>query len=179
DDTSGPVFLWARQRVAVVALWSRTVCPGDPALSIVKPRRHKGIVRPMRLSTRLSAAPAALVVALGLTAALPAEAQSRRAAAPVAAADLTRAAPATPRAVTFAAAPAAPSGTLVLPLSAAGDLDARAATLSAETRAALAAGLKAADFGYGQRKSVNLYGLGGWDRVLVVGLAADASAADI
>jgi len=133
----------------------------------------------MRLSARLSVAPAALVVALGLTAALPAEAQSRRAAAPVAAAELTRAAPATHRAVTFAAAPAAPSGTLVLPLSAASDLDARAATLSSDARAALAAGLKGADFGYGKRKSVSLYGLGGWDRVLVVGLGADASAADI
>lgn len=133
----------------------------------------------MRLSTRLSAAPAALIVALGLTAALPAEAQSRRAAAPAAAAELTRAAPPAHRAVTFAAAPATPSGTLVLPLSAASDLDTRAATLSAETRAALAAGLKGADFGYGARKTVSLYGLGGWDRVLVVGLAADASAADI
>lgn len=131
----------------------------------------------MRMSS-LSAAPAALAVAFGLVVALPAEAQSRRAAAP-APAELTRAVPAANRAVSFAAAPGAPAGVLVLPLSAAADLDARGAALSADARAAVAAALSAADFGYGERKTLNLYGVGGWPRVVVIGLKTDAQASDV
>ncbi|WP_392354711.1 hypothetical protein V8F63_05255 [Brevundimonas sp. LF-1] len=72
----------------------------------------------MRRTTRIpSFAAAALIAAAGLSVAVPAEAQSRRAAPAAERSDWpARAAPAQARAVTFAAA-AAPSGSLVLPLA--------------------------------------------------------------
>ena len=126
-------------------------------------------------------AAAAALAAVSLSVALPAEAQSRRAAASAEApAALTpRAAPAVQRAVTFAAMPGQASGALVLPLGAEGDLATRGAALSPAVRDAVAAALTAARFDYKVRQTLSLHGVGGWDRILVVGLPADAKAADV
>jgi leucyl aminopeptidase len=126
-------------------------------------------------------AAAAALAAVSLSVALPAEAQSRRAAASAEApAALTpRAAPAVQRAVTFAAMPGQASGALVLPLGAEGDLATRGAALSPAVRDAVAAALTAARFDYKARQTLSLHGVGGWDRILVVGLPADAKAADV
>ncbi|WP_447911276.1 leucyl aminopeptidase [Brevundimonas bullata] len=125
------------------------------------------------------AAAAALAV-VSLSVALPAEAQSRRAAASAEApAALTpRAAPAVQRAVTFAATPGQASGALVLPLGAEADLATRGAALSPAVREAIAAALTAARFDYKARQTLSLHGVGGWDRILIVGLPADAKPAD-
>lgn len=134
----------------------------------------------MRRTTRISSfAAAALIAAAGLTVAVPAEAQSRRAAPAIERSDWpARAAPAQTRAVTFAAS-AAPSGALVLPLSSEAELAARGAALDAGTRQAIASALTAARFDYKARQTLNLHGVGGWDRILVVGLGAAPKAADI
>lgn len=134
----------------------------------------------MRRTTRISSfAAAALIAAAGLTVAVPAEAQSRRAAPAAEHSDWpARAAPAQTRAVTFAVS-AAPSGALVLPLSSEAELAARGAALDAGTRQAIASALTAARFDYKARQTLNLHGVGGWDRILVVGLGAAPKAADI
>ena len=126
-------------------------------------------------------AAATALAAVSLTVALPAEAQSRRAAASAEApAALTpRAAPAVQRAVTFAAMPGQASGALVMPLGAEGDLATRGAALSPAVRDAVAAALTAARFDYKARQTLSLHGVGGWDRILVVGLPADAKPADV
>jgi len=126
-------------------------------------------------------AAAAALAAVSLSVALPAEAQSRRAAASAEApAALTpRAAPAVQRAVTFAAMPGQASGALVLPLGAEADLATRGAALSPAVRDAVAAALTAARFDYKARQTLSLHGVGGWDRILVVGLPADAKPADV
>lgn len=129
-------------------------------------------------------AAAAALAAVSLSVAAPAEAQSRsearRATAAEAPAALTpRAAPAVQRAVTFAAAPAQASGALVLPLGAEADLATRGATLTPAVRQAVAAALSAARFDYKARQTLSLHGVGGWDRILVVGLPADAKTADV
>lgn len=125
-------------------------------------------------------AAAAALAAVSLTVAMPAEAQSRRAAAVEAPAALTpRAVPAVQRAVTFAAAPGQPSGALVLPLGAEGDLATRGAALTPAARQAIAAALTAARFDYKARQTLSLHGVDGWDRILVVGLPADAKTAEV
>lgn len=125
-------------------------------------------------------AAAAALAAVSLTVAMPAEAQSRRAAATETPAALTpRAAPAVQRAVTFAAAPGEPSGALVLPLGAEGDLATRGAALTPAVRQAIAAALTAARFDYKARQTLSLHGVGGWDRILVVGLPVDARTAEV
>lgn len=126
-------------------------------------------------------AAAAALAAVSLSVALPAEAQSRRAAtsAEAPAALTPRAAPAVQRAVTFAATPGQASGALVLPLGVEGDLVTRGAALSRAVRDAVAAALTAARFDYKARQTLSLHGVGGWDRILVVGLPADAKAADV
>ncbi|WP_292032231.1 MULTISPECIES: leucyl aminopeptidase [unclassified Brevundimonas] len=132
-----------------------------------------------RTKTIPTFAAAAALAAVSLTVALPAEAQSRRAAA-AEARDLTpRAAPAEQRAVTFAATPGQASDALVLPLGAETDLVTRGAALTPEVRDAVAAALTAADFDYKARQTLSLHGVGGWDRILVVGLPVDAKAADV
>lgn len=134
----------------------------------------------MRRTTRIpSFAAAALIAAAGLTVAVPAEAQSRRAAPAAERSDWpARAAPAQARAVTFAAA-AAPSGSLVLPLGSEAELDTRGASLDAATRQAIASAVTAARFDYKPRQTLNLHGVGGWDRILIVGLGEAPKAADI
>ena len=125
-------------------------------------------------------AAAAALAAVSLTVAMPAEAQSRRAAAVEAPAALTpRAAPAVQRAVTFAAAPGQPSGALVLPLGAEGDLATRGAALTPAARQAIAAALTAGRFEYKARQTLSLHGVDGWDRILVVGLPTDAKTAEV
>lgn len=126
-------------------------------------------------------AAAAALAAVSLSVALPAEAQSRRAAASAEApAALTpRAAPAVQRAVTFAPTPGQPSGALVLPLGAEADLATRGAALTPAVREAIAAALTAARFDYKARQTLSLHGVGGWDRILVVGLPTDAKPADV
>ncbi|MFK0297664.1 leucyl aminopeptidase [Brevundimonas sp. NPDC090276] len=129
-------------------------------------------------------AAAAALAAVSLIVALPAEAQSRsdarRGAAAVAPAALTpRAAPAVQRALTFAATPGQASGALVLPLGAEADLATRGAALTPAAREAIAAALSAARFDYKTRQTLSLYGVGGWDRILIVGLPNDAKAADV
>ncbi|MBB4796919.1 leucyl aminopeptidase [Brevundimonas bullata] len=124
-------------------------------------------------------AAAAALAAVSLSVAMPAEAQSRRAASAEAPASLTpRAAPAVQRAVTFAATPGQASGALVLPLGAEADLATRGAALSPAVREAIAAALTAARFDYKARQTLSLHGVGGWDRILIVGLPADAKPAD-
>ena len=125
-------------------------------------------------------AAAAALAAVSLSVALPAEAQSRRAASAAAPAALTpRAAPAVQRAVTFAAAPRQPSGALVLPLGAEADLATRGAALTPAVREAVAAALSAARFDYKARQTLSLHGVGGWDRILILGLPSDAKAAEV
>lgn len=126
-------------------------------------------------------AAAAALAAVSLSVALPAEAQSRRAttSAEAPAALTPRAAPAVQRAVTFAAMPSQASGALVLPLGAEGDLATRGAALSPAVREAVAAALTAARFDYKARQTLSLHGVGGWDRILVVGLLGDAKPADV
>ena len=125
-------------------------------------------------------AAAAALAAVSLTVAMPAEAQSRRAPTAEAPASLTpRAAPAVQRPVTFASAPGQPSGALVLPLGAEADLAVRGAALTPAAREAVTAALSAARFDYKARQTLSLHGVGGWDRILVVGLPAEAKAADV
>lgn len=122
---------------------------------------------------------AAVMVAAGFSVAAPAEAQSRRA-APAANERVSHAALAryaTPREVNFATSLPAASGVLVLFVSSEEDLAARG--LDAATLDAVKAGLTAARFTYGARKNVSLYGVAGWERVYVQGIAADAKPADI
>ncbi|MNX41245.1 Cytosol aminopeptidase [compost metagenome] len=125
-------------------------------------------------------AAAAALVAVSLTVAAPAEAQSRRATAAEAPASLTpRAAPAVQRAVTFAATPGQASGALVLPLGAEADLATRGAALTPAVREAVVAALTAARFDYKARQTLSLHGVGGWDRILIIGLPTDAKAAEV
>ena len=125
-------------------------------------------------------AAAAALAAVSLSVAMPAEAQSRRAASAEAPASLTpRAAPAVQRAVTFAATPGQASSALVLPLGAEADLATRGAALSPAVREAIAAALTAARFDYKARQTLSLHGVGGWDRILIIGLPTDAKAADV
>lgn len=127
----------------------------------------------MNRRLRLIAAPAALMAAT-LTLSVPqiVMAQTRGAAE-------SRAAVTTPREVSFAAAPAAAGGVLVLPLGSAGDLATRAGGLSATDREALERALTSASFGYGARQTLSLRGIGGWDRILVVGIGPDNASADV
>jgi leucyl aminopeptidase len=125
-------------------------------------------------------AAAAALAAVSLSVAIPAEAQARRSPVVEAATPLTpRAAPAVQRAVTFAAAPGQSSGVLLLPLGAEVDLAARGAALTPAVREAVAAALSAARFDYKARQTLSLHGVGGWDRILIVGLPGDAKAADV
>ncbi|HRE45492.1 MAG TPA: leucyl aminopeptidase, partial [Terricaulis sp.] len=80
------------------------------------------------------------------------------------------------RAISFAAAPGEAGGALVLPLSTAGDLDTRGASLSEDERAAITRALTSADFKYGARATLSLRGIGAWDRILIVGLGETPSA---
>lgn len=125
-------------------------------------------------------AAAAALAAVSLTVAMPAEAQSRRAPTAEAPASLTpRAAPAVQRPVTFASAPGQPSGALVLPLGAEADLATRGAALTPAVREAVTAALSAARFDYKARQTLSLHGVGGWDRILIIGLPAEARAAEV
>lgn len=133
-----------------------------------------------RTKTIPTFAAAAALAAVSLTVALPAQAQSRRAPASEAPASLTpRAAPAVQRPVTFAASPGQPTGALVLPLGAESDLATRGGALTPAVREAIAAALGAARFDYKARQTLSLHGVGGWDRILVVGLPTDAQPSDV
>lgn len=134
----------------------------------------------MRQSYRTTAlALAAIMAATGLSVAMPAEAQSRRA-------QTTQAAPAPAgaparyaemREIRFAEALPAASGTLVLLVTSEEDLAARG--LDAATHGAIVEALKAARFTYGTRKSISLYNINGWTRVYVQTLGDEAELADI
>ncbi|WP_309627904.1 leucyl aminopeptidase [Brevundimonas sp.] len=107
------------------------------------------------------------VSALALAAAsTPAVAQSHGAAG-------VAAAP-TPRAVVFATEPGETTGALVLPLRTAADLDALTGLPEIE---AVGRALTSAEFSYGARQTLSLRGIGGWDRILVLGLGAEGEAA--
>ncbi|MCO8019929.1 leucyl aminopeptidase [Brevundimonas diminuta] len=80
--------------------------------------------------------------------------------------------------MTFAAA-AEPSGALVLPLASEAEINTRGASLDAATRQAIASAITAARFDYKARQTLNLHGVGGWDRILIVGLGEAPKAADI
>ncbi len=62
------------------------------------------------------------------------------------------------------------SGTLVLPLAGAADLDRTGAALDAGTRAAVARALAAASFDYKPKSTLTLHATGGYDRIVVIGL---------
>lgn len=117
---------------------------------------------------RLLASTVLATSAFAIAAPEPAQAQTR--------AQTAQPAAATQRAVSFAAAPGAEGGALVLPLGAAGDLDARASLLSEADRAAVARALTAAEFNYNARQTLSLRGIGAWERILVVGLGATPDA---
>ncbi len=68
------------------------------------------------------------------------------------------------------------AGSLVIPLGTASDLEMRAAALSAEEREAITRALTSARFNYRARQTLSLRGIGGWDRILVVGLGETPSA---
>ena len=132
-----------------------------------------------RTKTISTFAAVAALAAASLSVALPAEAQSRRNVV-TAPADLTpRAAPAAQRAVNFAATPGRAAGVLVLPLETEADLAKRGAALTPAVREAVAAAVNAARFDYKARQTLSLHGVGGWDRILVVGLPIDARAVDL
>lgn len=82
------------------------------------------------------------------------------------------------RPLSFAATPGATSGTLVLPLSTAADLETRASALSDADRAAAARALEAAEFNYKAKQTLSLRGIGGWSRILIVGLGENATPRD-
>ena len=122
-------------------------------------------------------AAAAILAASGLSLAAPAEAQSRRAAPAAAAKAPAQPNYATLRDVAFASALPAAAGTLVVIAASEADLGQRG--LDATTLSAVTEALKAADFKYEARKSVSLYNINGWTRVLVLGLANEAKPADL
>lgn len=119
------------------------------------------------ISVRRPLLVAVSVLALGVASA-PAVARSQSAAGV--------AATPTQRAVTFAAEAGAPTGALVLPLRSAADLDALTGLTDIE---AVRGALTSAEFSYGARQTLSLRGIGGWDRILVLGLGAEADAADL
>ena len=77
------------------------------------------------------------------------------------------------RALSFAPRLATQAGALVIPLSQAQDLNVRASLLPRAEREAVARALVSARFSYGLRQSLSLRGIGGWDRILIVGLGPD------
>lgn len=83
------------------------------------------------------------------------------------------------REVTFAARPSATTGSLVLPLSAQGDLATRGAAMSRQDREAVGRALASAQFNYRARQTLSLRGIGSWDRILVVGLGETPSTATL
>ena len=84
----------------------------------------------------------------------------------------TPATAAVPPATVAAQAPAA--GTLVLPLAKAADLAGVGASLDAAARDAVARALTAAAFDYKLKSSLSLRGIGGHDRLLIIGLGDKA-----
>lgn len=131
-----------------------------------------------------SVAASALAVALGLAVLAPtsAEAQIRRqnqASATIAGVQPHIAAAQVNRPVTFAAQPGAETGTLILPLSSEGELATRAASLDPAVLQSVQRALTSANFRYGARQTLTLRGLGGWDRIVIVGLGANPSMADV
>lgn len=74
----------------------------------------------------------------------------------------------------FADSLAAGSGTLILPLASAADLEARAAGLDAATKDAITRALKSADYTYAKNADLSLRGIGAWDRIYVIGLGSKA-----
>lgn len=78
------------------------------------------------------------------------------------------------RSVSFAATAPNADGSLVLPLSVAGDLAQRAAFMSEAERSAIARALETGEFTYRARQTLSLRGVGAWRRVFVVGLGPDA-----
>lgn len=119
---------------------------------------------------------AALLAATGISLSSPAEAQSRRAAAPAIAQTGAQARYAVLRDLSFTTALPAASGTLVVAAASEADLAHRG--LDSTTHTALTSALKAADFKYGARSTISLYAINGWDRVMVIGLPSDAKASD-
>lgn len=82
------------------------------------------------------------------------------------------------RAVRYAAT-APTSGAIVIPLGAAGDLATRAASLDANSRAAIDRAVAASGFSYGKGETVALRGIGPWSMVLLLGTGSNPSAADL
>jgi leucyl aminopeptidase len=117
----------------------------------------------------------AACLSVALTAAVagsPAQAQGRAADAVTPSLTL-KAAKQQQRPVTFAASPSTMTGTLVLPLASQADIAARASALDEADRAAIARALTAAEFDYTAQGALSLRGIGGWDRIHVVGTGTD------
>ncbi|MDX5330613.1 MAG: hypothetical protein LPK04_05405, partial [Caulobacteraceae bacterium] len=111
---------------------------------------------------------AACAAVMASAAPLAAQAQVRTPSAPVSEAGRTAPAPAPVwRAVSFSAsAPAqTPGGVLVLPASDAAALEPRLAGLEPAVAEAVRRAATAADFGFGERKTLVLRGLGDWSAV--------------
>ena len=124
-------------------------------------RRFRSLVAPAALMAALAVAPVTAV------------AQTR---APAAA---SQAAQPAPRTVTFTPSADLSGGVLVLPLGAASDLAVRGAGLAEADKAAIERALTSARFGYGARQTLTLRGIGGHDRILVVGIGATGAPADV
>ena len=73
------------------------------------------------------------------------------------------------------AAQAPTSGALVLPLSAAEDLATRGTMLDPASREAVARALASAEFGYGERDTLSLRGIGPWSQILIIGTRGERS----
>jgi leucyl aminopeptidase len=71
------------------------------------------------------------------------------------------------------------SGTLVLPMSGAGDLARAGAALDAPAQAAVTRALAAAAFDYKPKSTLSLRGIGPYDRLLIVGIGAAPSKVDL
>ncbi|MFN3473666.1 MAG: leucyl aminopeptidase family protein [Blastomonas sp.] len=127
-------------------------------------------------SSRNAIATALLIALSASTWVSPAMAQERGAAAVVPSLTL-KAARQQHRPVTFAATPATMEGTLVLPLTGEADLAVRASALSEAERGAIARALASAEFDYTAQGALSLRGIGGWDRIHVLGTGTDMSPA--
>jgi leucyl aminopeptidase len=112
-----------------------------------------------------------MLAALAVAVPVVAEAQSRSVPA--------QAAPTLGRALNVADSPGAAGGTLVLPLGAETDLAARAGGLGRAEQQAISRALASARFNYAPRQTLNLRGIGEWDRILIVGVGSEQTAANV
>ncbi|WP_373489099.1 leucyl aminopeptidase [Blastomonas sp.] len=128
---------------------------------------------------RLASTACAVALVASAVMVSPAAAQTRATSANIAPSLTLKPATTRYRDVSFSRAPAASSGTLVLPLSSEADIATRASTLSAAERDAITRALAASEFDYTGNATLSLRGIGGWDRIMVMSIGKDIGAAAI